>query len=132
MMGGSASGSAARRFVDSVAHEGEASLGKMRRVYSVDPTPALKERIGKAADSHESRIRKLKQAHERFERMMELSDDELRVANSNERIGPVFGDPVLVRRILARKMGEAEYDDLVNGPDVEKGRTAVVLKDDKK
>src|SRR5512143_278903 len=117
-MVGSASGSARSRFVDSVERESRRRLGAMREVYSVDPTPALRLLIEQESGSSERKLRALRAAHERFEGMMGLSDDELRIRNSNERIGPVFGDPRLVSKIMQRKMGEPEYDDLVNGPDI--------------
>lgn len=90
----------------------------MRIVYSVDPTPALKERIERTAASDERRLKVLRQEHERFERLMELSDDELRAIGSGERGERLFGNPALVDRIARRKMGEAEYLDLLFGPDV--------------
>ena len=129
-MGGSYTSPSARRFVESAEREGAESIGRMRKVYSVDPTPALKERIERAAQSHERRMKTLRAAFERFERTMGPSDDELRAANSSERGEPVFGDPELVRKKAQRKMGEAEYDDLVNGPDVIQPN--FVSKDDKK
>ncbi len=90
----------------------------MRVVYSADPTPALAQRIEVETASSERKMKMLRAVHERFERMMELSDDELARRSSSGRAGPVFGDPKLVRKIIERKMGEREYDDLINGPDV--------------
>ncbi len=90
----------------------------MRVVYSVDPTPALAQRIEEETASSERKIKLLRAAHERFERLMELPDSELARRSSSERAGPLFGDPKLVRKIIERKMGEREYDDLINGPDV--------------
>ncbi len=120
MMGGSYSSQAARRLVESAEREGADGIGRMRRVYLVDPTPALRERIERAESSQALRMAALRAAHERFESVMAPTDDELRIANSNDRIGRIAGDPELVGKILRRKMGQAEYEDLSYGPDVMK------------
>ncbi len=111
------SSSAPRRFIDSIEREGQADIRRMRKVYGVDPTPALKERIERAESSLGRKIRALRLAHERFEKVMAPSDDELSAAGSAERGERLIGDPILIDRIRKRKMGRAEYHDILYGPD---------------
>ncbi len=42
--------------------------------------------IGRISGMDESRARRLMRMHERFEELMALSDEQLRIRNSNERI----------------------------------------------
>ena len=107
-----------RSFIDSIEAEAGLRISKMRAVYEVDPTPALKGRIDAEAASSERKLRTLRRAHERFGRLMELTDDELRTKSSSERGEPMIGDPELIDKISKRKMGEAEYLDLLYGPDI--------------
>lgn len=92
----------------------------MERVYSIDPTPALKRKT----ESGRELLDKLERHHERFERLMRMSDAELQARNSDERSGPMLGDRELVSKISRRKMGHEEYTDLTEGPDrlAEKGK----------
>ncbi len=119
-MGGSYSSPALRRFIESVERQGDERIGRMRKAYGVDPTPALKDRIERESADHERKVRTRRLAHERFEKVMAPTDDELRIAGSNERGERLMGDPALLAKIRRRVMGEAEYDDLVNGPDRKK------------
>lgn len=86
----------------------------MERVCSIDPTPALKQRV----ESRRELLGKLERQHERFERLMRMSDAELQAMNSDERSGPMLGERELVSKISRRKMGEEEYSDLTEGPDI--------------
>jgi hypothetical protein len=84
----------------------------MERVCSLDPTPALMRKTG----SRRKLLEKLEDMHEKFERLMKISDTGLQAMNSNERSGPLLGEPGLVSKIAKRKMDEAEYIDLTEGP----------------
>ena len=96
-------------------------LREMEGAYSRDPTPGLEKRI----DARRKLLIKLDAEHQRFGRLMEVGDDELKVENSNERnekMKRVFGDPELVKKLFSRKFTEAEYHELTEGDDVIKKR----------
>ncbi|MFN7991561.1 MAG: hypothetical protein U0R44_05370 [Candidatus Micrarchaeia archaeon] len=109
-------GSVRREFIDSVARAAEKRISQMKKAYSVDPTPALRDAIGRAEASAGRLVGELRREHERFERMMRISDHDLQRIHSDERTEPLIGDRELVGRIRRRAMGEAEYLDLIEGP----------------
>jgi hypothetical protein len=102
----------AKLFLDLTRTKHETSIREMETVYSSDPTPALRQKI----ESRRKLLGKLEAEHERFERLMAISDSELKVINSNQRTGPFLGVPELVSKIAKRSMDEAEYTDLTEGP----------------
>ena len=87
----------------------------MKGAYERDPTPFLKQKIKTTDNATKRKIEILRGAHEKFERMMSIS--ELRIVNSNSRSGPIIGTLDIVEKIRKRTMCEAEYAELIEGPD---------------
>jgi hypothetical protein len=77
--------SLSKAYVDKVRREANARVGDMKKAYSKNLTAAMKKRLDAARADAKSKIAKLQKEHERFERLMAMSDDELRLKNSMER-----------------------------------------------
>ena len=98
----------ARLFLDSI----RAKQSDMERICSLDPTQAMRQKT----EAGRKLLEKLEDMHEKFERLMKISDTGLQAMNSNERSGPLLGEAELVSKIAKRKMDEKEYIDLTEGP----------------
>ena len=66
-----------------------------------------KIRSGEGTDARVSRLRRM---HERFESLMAMSDDQLRIRNSNERIEWPDARKEDLDALRTRSMGEHEYE----------------------